>query len=110
EKAVQFPIVDLDDDEGNTECRGYTVGVSAFRSGKYDTVIKLCDVLLPVRVNGDYAKAGLNALRSAADAGRNGKLGNFKPDGNILFFNPYENVNLDALLGQSAAPRKAGGT
>jgi hypothetical protein len=99
ENAVKYPVLDLSDDEANTECRGYTVGVSAFQSGKYDAVIKLCDVLLPVRANGDYAKGGLNALRAAAAAARSGKVKALQPDSDILFFNPYENMNLDVLLG-----------
>lgn len=73
EKAVQYPIIDLSDDETNTECRGYSVGVSAYRSGKYGPVIKLCDALLPIRENGDYAKPALIKLRSAAEAAQKGK-------------------------------------
>jgi tetratricopeptide (TPR) repeat protein len=99
EKAVQYPIVDLDDDENNTECRGYSVGVFAYQSGKYGTVIKLCDVLLPIRENGDYAKSALTGLRKAAAAALNGKPENFRPDERILGFNPYRQMELDALLG-----------
>lgn len=100
EKAVQCPVVDLRDDETNTECRGYSVGVAAYQNGKYTTVLKLCDALLPVRENGGYAKAALIALRQAANAGVDGKTVSFQASENILGFNPYEQIDLNALLGR----------
>jgi tetratricopeptide (TPR) repeat protein len=99
EKAVKYPIVDLDDDLANTECRGYSAGVYAFRTGKYATVIKLCDALLPVKENGGYAKAALASLRQAAVTAQSGPAPAFQPDDNILRFDPYEHVSLNALRG-----------
>jgi hypothetical protein len=97
EKAVKYPIIDLDDDDSNTECRGYSAGVYAFRSGKYGTVIKLCDVLLPVQVNGNYAKGALRDLRQAAAEAQSGALPTFGPSQQVPTFNPYEYVSIEAL-------------
>ncbi|HVM48600.1 MAG TPA: hypothetical protein VMU04_11265 [Candidatus Acidoferrum sp.] len=97
EKGIKCPIIDLEDDLTNTECRGYSAGVYAFRSGKYSTVIKLCDVLLPVRENGDYAKAALRALRSAAVSAQSGTVPPFEPSDQVLGFNPYDHVSLEGL-------------
>ena len=97
EKAISYPIVDMDDDMSNTKCRGYFAGVYAFRNGKYSTVIKLCDALLPMRENGDYAKSALSKLRQAAIAAQSGTAPAFQPDEDILEFNPYDHVSLDAL-------------
>ncbi len=97
EKAIRFPVIDLHDDLSNTECRGYSAGVHAFQSGKYATVIKLCDALLTVKENGGYAKAALSDLRRAAASAPSGAVPAFQPDEKILKFNPYEHVSLDAL-------------
>jgi hypothetical protein len=97
EKAIKCPIVDLPEDLANTECRGYSVGVSAFEAGKFDAVIKLCDALLPVKENGNYAKGALTDLRNAAVSAKAGQAPSFRPDENILRFNPYEHVSLEAL-------------
>jgi len=98
EKAVSYPIVDLKDDQNNTECRGYSAGVYLFQAGKYSTVVKLCDALLPVTINGNYAKAALSDLKSAANTALTGGSPAFKPSGEVLGFNPYENFNLTALM------------
>jgi hypothetical protein len=97
EKAITYSIIDLDDDDSNTECRGYWAGVYAFRSGKYGTVIKLCDALQPVQINGDYAKAALRDLRQAAVAAQSGTVPAFEPSQQVLKFNPYEHIGLEAL-------------
>src|SRR6266567_482820 len=98
EKAIKCPIVDLADDLSNTECRGYSAGLYAFQVGKYATVIKLCDALLPVKENGDYAKGALGDLRRAAVSAQSGAVPAFQSDDHVLRFNPYEHVSLDALL------------
>lgn len=97
DKAVKYPIVDLQDDHMNTECRGYSAAVYAFRTGHYSTIISLCDALLPVTANGDYAKAALRELKRSAVSARSGEAPTFIPDAGILGFNPYENVSLEAL-------------
>jgi tetratricopeptide (TPR) repeat protein len=97
EKAIRYPIVDMDDDVGNSEYRGYSAGVYAFSNGQYATVIKLCDALLPLKVNGDYAKPALSNLRQAAALAQSGKQPSFHPDENIHLFNPYAQMSLDAL-------------
>jgi hypothetical protein len=98
EKAITFPIVDLDDDENNTECRGYSAGVYAFRSGNYPTVVKLCNALLPIKENGNYAKAALQDLKSAAESAIGGSRAEFTPSESILGFNPYERVDIQRVL------------
>jgi tetratricopeptide (TPR) repeat protein len=98
EKAITFPIVDRDDDEGNSEFRGYAAGVSAFRNGDYKTVIKLCDALLPIRENGLYAKPALRDLKSAAESAIAGSRVVFKPSDDLLKFNPYNGNDLQRLL------------
>lgn len=97
-KALSFPIVDLDDDHNNTECRGYSAGVYAFRNGEYDTVIKLCNALLPIKENGDYAKAALLKLKSAAESATKGSHPDFTPSEAVIGFDPYEGIDLQKLL------------
>ena len=98
EKAIFFPIVDLDDDHTNTECRGYSAGVYAFRNREFPTVIKLCNALLPVKDNGGYAKGALRDLQSAAEAAMTGSNAQFTPSESVLAFDPYETVDIRALL------------
>lgn len=98
QKAVSFPVVDLEDDENNTECRGYSAGVYAFRSGEYDTVIKLCDALLPIKENGNYAKPALLDLKSAAETAIKGSRVDFTPSEAVLRFDPYERIDVQKLL------------
>ena len=98
EKAVGCPIIDLEDDETNTECRGYSAAVYAFRSGKYSTAIKLCSALLPVRENGDYAKRALLDLKSSAEKAMDGGKPDFTPDERVFRPNPYERIDVRALL------------
>jgi hypothetical protein len=100
QKAITFPIVDLDDDENNTECRGYTLGVYAFRNREYSTVIKLCDALLPIKENGDYAKAALRGLKSAAESEVAGMTASFTPSEDVLHFNVYERFDIGSLAGR----------
>ena len=47
----------------------YSAGVYALRSGNYSSVVKLCNALLPIKENGNYAKAALQDLKSAAESG-----------------------------------------
>lgn len=93
EKAISFPIVDQDDDDKNSECRGYSLGVYAFESHEYSTVLKLCDSLLLVKENGDYAKSALSDLRSAAQAALAGRNPQFSPNSAIARFDPYEKIS-----------------
>jgi tetratricopeptide (TPR) repeat protein len=58
---------------GNSEFRGYTAAMYAFENGEYDAVLKLCDKLAKVTINGNYAKTGLQNLRSAAERGKRGR-------------------------------------
>jgi hypothetical protein len=97
EKATGYPIIDLEDDQSNTECRGYSAAMYAFKNQKYGTVVKLCDVLLPVKENGNYAKSALQSLRDAALAAQSGGATAFVPDPNVLLFNPYDKVPLDLI-------------
>ncbi len=98
EKAISCPIVDLEDDQNNTECRGYSVGVYAYRSHEYSTVVKLCNALLPIKENGDYAKSALRDLKSAAESAMAGSDAPFSPSDAVLGFNPYEKIDINVLL------------
>jgi hypothetical protein len=42
-------------------------------SGEYQAAITLCDKLLPVTINGNYAKQGLRDLRTSAEDTARGK-------------------------------------
>jgi tetratricopeptide (TPR) repeat protein len=97
-KAISFPIIDLDDDQSNTECRGYSAGVYAFRSGEYETVIKLCKALLPVKENGNYAKGALQDLEAAAESATKGSRPDFTPSEAVKDFDPYERIDVHKLL------------
>lgn len=96
-KAISFPIVELDDDLNNTECRGYSAGLYAFRSGEYDTVIKLCTALMPIKENGDYAKAALLDLKSAAESATKDSPPDFRPSEALIGFDPYEGMDVKKL-------------
>jgi hypothetical protein len=98
-RAITCPIVDLPDDITNTECRGYSAAIYALRSRKYSTVVKLCDALLPVRDNAEFAKAALKLLKEAALYGQSGEVPDFQPSEEMLLFNPYEEVDLGTLRG-----------
>jgi tetratricopeptide (TPR) repeat protein len=100
EKAITFPIVDLEDDQNNAECRGYSAGLYAYRNHEYTTVVKLCNALLPIKQNGDYAKAALRDLRSAAESAVAGSDAPFSPSDAILGFDPYEKIDINALRGK----------
>lgn len=91
---------------GNAEHRGYTAAMFAYQTGEYDTVVQLCDHLLGVKINGDYAKAGLRELREAAVKAKQ------SPDNTppvklaegIGPFDPFEEVDIERLL-QRPVPR-----
>jgi hypothetical protein len=71
--------------------------VYLFETGHHATVIRLCDVLLLVTENGDYAKPALRALRAAAVEAEAGRPVQFQPAEDMLPFNPYEYTDLPAL-------------
>jgi len=98
ERAIALPVLDLDDDENNTECRGYSAGVYAFRSGNYTTVVKLCNVLLPIKENGNYAKAAFQDLKAAAESAIAGSKVDFTPNDAVMGFNPYERVDIQRFF------------
>ena len=91
---------------GNAEHRGYTAAMFAYQSGEYDAVVQLCDHLLKITVNGDYAKAGLRELREAAVTAK--KKPAHAPSltwaEGIGPFDPFEDVDIEKLL-QRPVPR-----
>jgi len=100
EKAVGCPIVDLPDDNFNTEARGYNIGVYLYSTGQYATVLKLVAALEPVRANGRYAKSALAGLKSAATAALTTPTpATYVPDPSILDVDPYKDFDLPKLLG-----------
>jgi hypothetical protein len=70
----------------------------AYQSGQYDAAIKLCQKLLPVSINGNYAKQGLHDLNVAAQQAKLGHVSLLNWNKNILPFDPFENVDINALL------------
>ncbi len=100
EKAIRYPIIELQGDLSSAECRGYSAGVYAFQTGKYATVIKLCDALLTAKENSGYANGALSDLRRAAASAQSGAALAFRPDEHVPRFNPYEDVSLEALRGR----------
>ena len=61
-------------------------------------MVKLCNALLPIKENGDFAKAALRNLKSAADAALAGSHPKFTPSKDVLGFNPYEGMDIRASL------------
>jgi len=90
--------------DGNAEFRGYTAAMCAYRTGDYDAVITLCNHLLPVTLNGDYAKAGLKTLKAAAQQAKAGQVREVAWDSNILPFDAFAKTDIAKLLGR-AVPR-----
>jgi hypothetical protein len=72
--------------------------VYAFRSGEYSTVVKLCNALLPVKENGNYAKSALQDLKFAAESAIAGSNFEFTPSEAVLGFNPYERIDIGVLM------------
>jgi len=87
----------------NAECRGYTAAMYAYQSGAYDVVRKLCDKLLAVTINGDYAKPGLRALKDAAEKSQHGERIQIAWDEHILAFDAFQDFDIEKLLGQPVA-------
>lgn len=86
---------------GNCEYRGYSAAMYAFHSGEYQTVIKLCDKLLAVTINGTYAKPVV-CLRDAAQARIQGEKTEVTWADGTTPFDPFEyNVDIDKLLQHS---------
>ena len=91
---------------GNAEHRGYTAAMFAYQAGEYDTVVQLCDHLLKVKINGDYAKAGLRGLKEAALTAKQSPAETpaLKWADGIGPFDPFERVDIEKLL-QRPVPR-----
>ena len=70
----------------------------AYESGNYATCAQLCDKLVAVTVNGDYAKLGLNELRQAAHRAKQGEIADVKWENEILPFDAFDMVDLKKLL------------
>lgn len=94
----------------NSEHRGYSAARYAYETGHFDVAIALCDHLLPVKVNGTYAKAPLQRLRDAAAAARTGGAPAKAGLRGLSAFDPFGSANsadvqfdLDALLGRKVA-------
>ena len=100
-KATEFNASTMWGEGGNSEFRGYTVAMCAYRAGNYDAVIALCDHLLPVRINGDYAKGGLRELKEASQKAKEGNAPDVTWASGILPFDPFEDVDIDKLLGRT---------
>ncbi len=97
ERAVTFPITNLDSDPNNARVRGYPLGVYLFENGHYSAVIKICDALLLVK-DGDFQAPELSALRANAEVALSGGKASFKPATAGRLFDPYEEFPLQRLL------------
>jgi tetratricopeptide (TPR) repeat protein len=97
---------------GNAEYRGYTAAMYAFQNGQFVAAIALCTQLLKVTINGDYAKPGLRALRSAAQEKARGRRVTLVWDRDMGVFDPFEGVDLRGLIApaRSVSPRRTGHT
>jgi hypothetical protein len=98
EKAISFPITEAWDDTLNSECRGYSLGVFLYQDGKFSSVIKLCDAVLPLAQKEEYAAPSLTVLKAAAQSALSGGNPDFRPNLDILAFNPYEGSDIQTLL------------
>jgi hypothetical protein len=87
-------------EDGNSEFRGYTAAMSAYRAGEYEACLKLCDHLLLVTVNGDYAKQGLRDLKAAAGKALHGQVDEVPWAQGIRTFDAFEHLDIEKLLGR----------
>jgi len=97
-KSTNFNADTLWGEGGNSEFRGYTAAMCAYRAGDYEASLKLCDHLLPVKINGDYAKQGLRNLKAASEKAMHGQIDSIPWAGGILPFDAFEDVDIAKLL------------
>lgn len=88
---------------GDSEYRGFHAALYLHRVGQHEASVALCDKLQAVWINGEYAKAGLRRLRSAAERGTRGEAVAMDWPSGIPPFDPFEDVDLPELLGWSVA-------
>ena len=82
----------------NADYRGYAAAIYAYESGEYETVIQLCNHVLPVIINGDYQKSNLRALRQLAlEAQQNpAQAEPLKLEKTV--YDPYKDFDIQRLL------------
>jgi tetratricopeptide (TPR) repeat protein len=97
-KATEYDANTDWGDGGNSEFRGYHAAFYACQAGQYQAAVKLCDKLLLVTVNGDYAKNEIRGLRNAAIMASQGKPISITLSANMLVFDPFDSIDLDKLL------------
>lgn len=85
---------------GNSEYRGYTAAMYAYQSGNYATCEGLCEKLLRVTINGNYAKRGLNDLLQSSQRAQRGEAPIVKWDEAILPFDAFDAIDVEKLLGR----------
>lgn len=93
---------------GNAEFRGYSAAIYAAQSGQEGTAMELCDKLLKVTINGNYAKSALRKLHAVARQRvmyKRVQPVTFDPD--MLPFEPFEHIDLKRLLPSSSGTRRA---
>lgn len=103
EQAVAFDANTEWGHGGNSEYRGYTAAMYAYESGNYAQCEQLCEKLLDVTINGNFAKRGLKALRRAAQNARRGDIADVEWDDAILPFDPFESIDIEKLLGRKVS-------
>lgn len=85
-------------DDGNAEYRGYSAAMYGYKHGENAAVIALCDKLIPVTINGDYAKASLKVLRDAAVKQASGQKIPVVWSAEMSSFQPFKKLRMDILL------------
>ena len=109
-KSTEFNADTWAGDGGNAEFRGYTAAICAYRAGDYEASLKLCDHLLPVKINGDYCKKDLRNLKAASENALHGQVDSHFEAGKVYPFDAFEDVDIEKLLGRKVPrPVKAAG-
>ena len=83
---------------GNSEYRGYTAAMYAYESGHYAECGELCEKLIGVTINGNYAKRGLSNLLLSAKRAKDGETSIVKWDDAILPFDAFDTIDVEKLL------------
>lgn len=83
---------------GNSEYRGYTAAMYLYESGRYTECEQLCEKLIGVTINGDYAKRGLGNLLQATKQAQRGEVKKIEWDDAVSRFDPFESLDLEKLL------------
>lgn len=85
---------------GDSEFRGHHAAMYLYRVGQFEVAGAMCEKLLSVWMNGEYAKPSLRKLRTAAERATRGEVMPVNWPAGIPPFYPFEDINLSNLLGR----------